>query len=145
VKLVTPQQAAVLDFVASRPGATATLSEVGELGIRTEPVVRNLIRKLLVQRDYNWVDGETLLSLTEAGRLALFVDQNRPPCQWCGKRAVEGQRLLSAKRLAIFYCEDHLDPGREAAENHVLASKGSLHGLIRGGKIKPRQPDEVAA
>lgn len=143
--LVTPQQLAVLRFVAERPGATAILGELGDLDVRLEPTLRNLIGKGLIQRTYNWVDGETLISLTEAGRLAEFVAKTRPPCQWCGNRAVEGQRLRDSYRVTIFYCDDHLDVGREAAENQVLSSKGSLHGLIRTGKIKPRQPDEVAA
>jgi hypothetical protein len=81
-------------------------------------------------------------TLSTKGAIALRIIDGRV-CDWCHRKAVEG-RPLKRGGTYVYFCRRHFDIGWESAETE-LASRGSLHGLIVTGKIKPRQPDEVAA
>jgi hypothetical protein len=80
-------------------------------------------------------------TLSTKGQIALKVIDGRI-CDWCHRKAVEG-RPLKRGGTFVFFCRRHFEIGWESAETEP-SSKGSLHGLIVSGKIKPRLPDEVA-
>ncbi|HEX5591982.1 MAG TPA: helix-turn-helix domain-containing protein [Solirubrobacterales bacterium] len=92
-------------------------------------------------RDLEETDDWRYIVSTQ-GEIALAVADGRT-CDWCHRKAVEG-RPLKRGATYIYFCRRHFDIGWESAGTE-LASNGSLHGLIVSGKIKPRQPDEVAA
>ncbi len=70
-------------------------------------------------------------TLTTAGRIALKVADGRD-CDWCDRGGTY-----------IYFCGRHREIGEQSAETEP-SNKGSLHGLMSSGKIKPRQPNEVA-
>jgi hypothetical protein len=89
-----------------------------------------------VEPSENWQ-----LVLTEAGRIALKVAYGRD-CDWCDSHAVGGRRLKHGATY-IYFCEPHREIAEASAETEP-ASKGSLYGQIRTGKIGTIEPDEVA-
>lgn len=119
------------------------------LGQAAGPVLRSLQGQGLIDSGYwsifqgrEFDDDKRRYTLSTTGEIALKVIDGRD-CDWCHRKAVDG-RPLKRGGTFIYFCRRHFDIGWESAETEP-SSKGSLHGLIRTGKIKPRQPDEVAA
>lgn len=79
--------------------------------------------------------------LTALGDLRLRVVEGRD-CDWCHRKAVSG--ALSTTYRQVFFCRRHRDIGNRSAETPT-SERGSLHGLIRRGKLRHIEPDEVCA
>jgi predicted transcriptional regulator len=141
VKRPTREQLVVLGILSIRREGDKDWSRdaLRTTGLNCDKAVDKLVEAGLVSRY-----SDRSYRLTDEGRLALHLEVEGRDCTWCGHRAVGGLRVKgSATR--VYFCNGHRVTAERSVDGHVLASKGSLWGLIRAGKIKPRQPDEVAA
>lgn len=88
--------------------------------------------------------GEWRYALTDEGVYAFRVAVGRT-CDWCDREATGGGRVHKTAG-SIYWCSRHSQQGFAATHEGKPASKGSLYGLIRGGKLRTVEPDgEVTA
>lgn len=94
-----------------------------------------------VLRYGNWDDGGLGWRLSQYGLALIRVLEGRQ-CEWCDKSAVDA-RATQRAGCFVYFCQAHRGIA-EASVESPTSERGSLQGLIRTGRIKPRQPDEVA-
>lgn len=142
MKRPTREQLVVLGLL-SAPGAPWPAKALRRSGLEIDSVIKRLVSHGLVTFREGLRPSESGYELTEDGRLALRLVINGWPCAWCGKPAVDGRQINGAATV-VYFCGKHREIGERSAEGQV-ASKGSLAGQIRAGKIKPTTPEAVAA